>query len=194
MAITEWTITVADHITTMLERMPYQFNGQATFEAIVSAMGEEVQNLDDALVAAIGIQELTQATGDILDDIYGALVDEDRGGASDDQYRQLVKTKIKVYHSTGSPEEIIDILLNSLSEGIEVRYHEADPLVVVLGAVSTVEPTDAVWARIQRFIDMALPGGVQFHLTGATPGFFAFDGVATTNLGFSAGRFGRGIQ
>jgi hypothetical protein len=200
MAITDWTIDTTDHVTIALERLPYQFNGQTTMEAFVTAVAEEIQALDDAIMAAVGETELSVAAGDTLDDVYGALVNEDRGGASDAYYRALVKVKVAVYQSTGTPEELIAILLGCLPEGVEVRYHEAydddvsEASVIVMSYVTSGSPTAGMRARIVRFLELAMPGGKYLHLTEAAPGFFGFSGVATTTLGFGQGRFGRGIQ
>lgn len=180
-------------ITNIVERMKEAFlpewrNGSNAL-LLLEIFGEEMQLVEDVICQLIVDRVLTAAEGVNLDQ-YGELVDLERLGRTDDEYRLAIQAKIKANtrgHLAAQVGEIASVLLKS--DTIKARYLSGG------GAYFQVEYTpdsplspEHLGQAVMILQDMA-PAGVLLGLvTEATADAFCFD---SGGLGFDDGELAK---
>jgi len=140
------------HVAGVLEDMLFQDEEMPRAEAFVSIFGARWQVVEDFLWQLATERGLDEAVGVQLDGI-GDILDESRGGLTDDQYRLFLRAKILVLKSRGRVGGLINILLVLEYTAIVVR--ETPP------AHMEIEVCDVTLAReTDRVLRLAKAGGV----------------------------------
>lgn len=159
------TTYVADHKDRALDELYWQFERQPRIAALVSALAEGAQTLEDAQFDLLTSSTLTAATGQELDQ-WGQLVDERRHGLDDSTYRAVIQVKIKALRTTGKIDELIDIY-ERITEADEVRYFTHYPAGFRLTAYRTSPMSDRHVRRVKRIMAVTRPAGVAMVLAEA---------------------------
>jgi len=154
-----WTFAVAvgvehdeEHVAEALGDLLFQDQDLPRVEAYVETMGARWQVVEDFLWQLATERNLDDAVGVQLDGI-GDILDEARGGLTDDQYRLFLRAKILVLRSRGRVEELIQILEVLGYTSIAVREHPPAHIQVEVCDVTLALETD-------RILRLAKAGGV----------------------------------
>lgn len=127
---------------------------------------KQVQDLEDAFFQQITDRAIDAAVGvqlDILGDIVGQ---PDRAGLSDDDYRTIIKARIKVNRSDGHGDQMLEILnLIATATGAEtpvqiilIEHPPAGFVLQILTDIGTLDP-----AITFRLLDDARGAGIDFQ-------------------------------
>ncbi len=108
---------------------------------------DQVQELEDALFQLITDRAIDAAVGvqlDILGDIVGQ---PERVGLSDDDYRTIIKARIKVNRSDGHAEQLIEILalvatLTGVEQPAEILLLDVPPAALRISLLTDIGPLD----------------------------------------------------
>jgi len=84
------------------------------FEKMVDVFAQEVQLLEDQLIELSKQKDINTVTGIWLDYI-GKLLGTPRQGLSDEEYRKLLKVNILSNAASGTPNQMIDIVMQYVS-------------------------------------------------------------------------------
>jgi len=140
------------HVTEALEDRLFQDVGMPRLESYVSVMAARWQIVEDLLWQLATERNLEDAIGVQLDGL-GDILDESRGGLTDDQFRLFLKAKILALKSRGRVEELVQIL--EVLGYTEIVVREQPP------AHIQVEVCDVTLAReTDRVLRLAKAGGV----------------------------------
>jgi hypothetical protein len=173
---------VTSHIAEMLDRRLEEFRDKARFSAMLSLLGQQVQDLEDSLYQLLVETSLDVAVGAALDGI-GDIVGEERSGRSDSAYRIAIRTRIILNQSEGTPENIIALALAISGETNAqlTEYFPASFEIRILDALP--DGTDP--ARIAAVVRSGKPAGVRaITILHADPPF-QYD----TGTGFDEGKY-----
>lgn len=170
-----------DHRTDGLAKMLAQFKGLPRIEALVGALMDQIQKIENVLWGLYTEDWIDTASGDRLD-VLGAVVGEERGGATDDDYRAFIRARIRVNRSTGLLSELVEIVRLIQSDDLGVRAREYYP------AALQVEPEEEVIVdahRVAAMLQDAAPAGVALRFvysTAARASTLMFDDGVTPTL------------
>lgn len=173
---------ISDHRVQALARMLQEYKDKEKFEAIVSALADQIQESEDAFDDLFTLRTITAGSGQVLDDI-GTIVGQPRLGFTDERYRSLLRAKIGENVSQGDIERIISISKLLIGANL-VQLQEWYPAGVGIYASAEV-PADLINFFYER-LDKVDPAGVRleaivsFDETDA----FAFEGGVGTAKGF----------
>lgn len=117
-----------DTIRTATERLWKQFEGEPTWEALLTALGDASQDLERVLGDLLPELYVRWARGWWLEQI-GADVGRARGGQSeDDEYRLAIVAEALSQVAECTGPETIDLAIRLAPEGSDVLYQEHYPL------------------------------------------------------------------
>lgn len=129
MTISEKTTHIAEAQANFVE----QFKGKTNLDYLIEAWVTQIQELEAAAFEVLEDTWLSSAVGTQLDNI-GTVLDEERGGKSDADYRVALSAIIKVRNSDGTAEDIIDLINGATGESqtiiLEDSYMAAIEIVV----------------------------------------------------------------
>ena len=164
------------------------------WEAILTAFGNQVQDLEDALYELLTKRSIDSATGVQLDGL-GEILGEAREGRDDPAYREALRVRILLNLCESTPEEIIEIMLRA-SGSSSVEFEEFFPAALTVNIVDPIDPTDSdgdgvpdVARRLYNFLIEAKPAAVLAHL------FYIINPIGdvkffdTAGQGFDSGRW-----
>lgn len=145
------------HTADALSRLVQQFKGQAKIEALLSAIVDQVQEIEDAGQDLSDLLDIDLMTGVNLDHI-GEIVGQPREGRSDADYRVAIREAIARRISSGTPDELIEAFA-SITGSTTIDYQELHP--AGFGIYGDVDPyPDSTFDAI----DAAKPAGVYMCL------------------------------
>lgn len=177
-------LTRVDRVARALGRLPaYLADGQRRREWI-TAIVEQIQELEDAALAVYAQRHLDVAEGAQLDQL-GALVGEPRAGLEDADYRRRIRARIAHNRSQGLVEDVIRIarlIVYNAGASITVEQQDVATVVVRVGALAT---DAAVAADLISFLRTGVAAGVRVlveYSEAAPADTFTFDGPE--GLGF----------
>ena len=165
---------IPNHVEIGLGRMIAWLRNSPNLMAFLRLLLEEVQELEDAMIALILERSLNTATGAQLDQ-YGELVGQLRGGLSDKDYRRFLKVRIRANRSCGQPGTIAWVL--SELTGVAVRYGLLVPAAFSLSFTANSHSTALIRSRIRKLLQAISPAGVLLaEINESTPGSWGFEG------------------
>lgn len=180
-------VKIITHVATALGRLLAQFKGKSRIEALVTAFTEQAhgcttESIEDMFEQLKDDLWLGTAVGAQLDGL-GDILDLERSGRDDDDYRLWLRAWILVLRSSGTPEELITIVDLLAPDADSIDLEEQFPAAFVIRLTD-----DWVWADAQVLADIvgtAKPAGVKFIMEFIpTTGAFAFAGGDASDLGF----------
>lgn len=173
-----------DHVAAALARLPSRWRDKPNLAALVTLLATAVQDVEDALQDARTLRRIATGTDAQLDTI-GEIVGQERGGASDADYRRYLYARIASNRSHGTVEDLLRVsrlVLNDATLSIEVQpYAPASLVIRITGAV-----TDAVAAILIVFLRVAKAAGVALQLVTSTA-------AATSTFRFARAGYGTTI-
>ncbi len=163
-----------DHRTDGLAKLLAQFKDMPRMEAVLGAFLDQIQKIEDVLWALFTEDWIDTATGDRLD-VLGDIVGEERGGASDEEYRSFIRARVRVNRSTGLLAELVAIVKLIQYDDLDVHAREYYPAALQVEADEevTVNPH-----RVAAMLQDAAPAGVALrfvYLTAARANTLMFD-------------------
>lgn len=150
--------------------------------ALISALAAEVQEAENA-IWSIYTATLANATGDRLTQ-WGDIVGAPNPGATDDEYRGLIRAQAAAIRSSGGPEDYRR-LLRGLASGADVKVREQFPLSVSLTYYDPIPISEPEWLAYAIRTARTATVSVYFAYT-YDAAEFRF-GSAVTGLGGSFG-------
>jgi hypothetical protein len=178
-----------DHATALAEDLLSWLRGQPKMLALTSAVGSQVQELEDSLLDLRQDRLIAGAIGEQLEQ-FGVLVGEPRGSLADEDYRRFIQARILSNLCEGTPDELMTILriiAGPVATGTDVVYRRRSVASFSLeyerGAAL---PADAA-VRVGLQMVSVSPAGVELDVVeGVTPAF-RFD----AGPGFDLGKLGK---
>lgn len=141
---------ITTHEADAKARLPEQFKNKQVINAIVGAIGLEMQALEDAIFPMFDLLDISIMIGAQLDGI-GDILTEPRGGATDVNYRLALLDKAARITASGTPEQVIERIITLTSPTGAVDYREDFP------------------AGYSIFSDGSQPTGLLTTMIGASP-------------------------
>lgn len=117
---------ITDHEDQAQARLPEQFKGKDLMIALVRAIANEVQEIEDAVFPMLDLLDISTMIGAQLDGI-GDILSEPRQGLSDVNYRLALLAKGARVTASGTPEQVIERFIALTSPSGAVDYAEAFP-------------------------------------------------------------------
>jgi hypothetical protein len=180
------TLAGVDHVASALSRLIEQFKGKPNFEASISAQAEPCQTVEAALQQLSMLPSVENAFGAQLDNL-GAIVGEERQGATDGDYRLHIKARIAANRSSGTPEDLYTVFALIAPVGATYRIEECPPAALIFH-ILTVQTSPALADYLLQFLARVKAAGVraQLHWLNA-PGTGSFCFAGGPGLGFDGG-------
>lgn len=175
---------ISNHVAQAVNRFIQQYKRMARMAAIMEALVNQIQDLEDVGVDMFTALSLDYAVGAQLD-LIGRIVVQPREGFDDDFYRILLKVKIGINNSSGEPSSIINTL-QLLTSATLVHYQNLGNANVLLGVDTELDPVliDFIYANMEKVVmaGVKIDAIVSFDPDES----FSFDGVGPVGLGFSS--------
>lgn len=160
-------------------------------QAILDAMVQQVQDLEDVGWSMIYDRILESASGDQLDQV-GAIVGEGRISANDEVYRRFIAARIRTNISGGDPETMIWVL-DTIAQPVGLRLFQIYPAGVHMIYTLAGFPNDqATRDQIAAHMLDTVAAGVSLDLVEA-PSVQPFAFLGAEGEGFGVGTFGTAI-
>lgn len=165
--------------------------------AWMQALGEGAQLQEDQSFDLITSTVLGLATGDALDQ-WGELVDEQRLGLGDTEYRQFILARMLVNRSNGNPDsapidDLIEILEVASQPNAAVFHQDNFPAGFYLVTVRLTFMADETRRRVGRLMEAARPGGRHMTVIETVVDGFGFEDDPLA-AGFDIGPFSRLVE
>jgi hypothetical protein len=123
----------------------------------VRVFADQIQLLENATIDVKILRQFAHAENAQLDEI-GAIVDENRQGKSDAEYRIAILARINTNASRGEPERLISAL-RQITNSTDIHYVEYYP-----GKVRMSFSAATVVSGLLAYLQQVCPGGVQLIL------------------------------
>lgn len=171
---------ITDHVQQCLDQMMQQYKDQPNFAALMTALVNQIQDLEDAIFALDSGRQLWDgqefpAIGAQLD-VIGEIVGISRNGLSDPEYLLFIFGKIAQNFSDSTVPAILSVL-NYVFQAQSVLLQEIYPAgisVQVLGtALNPIYYQTAI-----NLVKQSLGAGINLVFVGGSPSVnvFRFDG------------------
>ena len=160
--MTDLIVKIEDHIERANDRLLSQFKGKEKIEGLLAAFHAQIQDIENVGYDLYLQRWIASATGNTLDRL-GAMVNVERNGASDSDYRINIIGEINTQFSSGSNDDII-ITAKNITGASLVLFIEEYPATFYLDCrgVDNTSLTDI--PRLKRVIEKSKPAGVKFEL------------------------------
>ena len=183
---------IPDHAERLNRRMLSQDREQPRLKALMMALGDGAQLLEDTAFDVLVGTRLELATGVNLDR-WGELVGELRLGLTDGDYRRFIRARVLVNVCNGTPDELVT-LYKLVMDTDRVQYvRPGAPAFFSLQAVRSSWLSEALRRRVRRLMGAAKPAGVAMELIEAIGDPFGFDATMLPVSGFNVGAFAREV-
>jgi len=141
--------------------------------ALVEALGEGAQLQEELAWDLLVSTGLDEATGDALDQ-WGALVGEQRLGLADNDYRQFILARMLVNRSSGTVDELVEILEVAAAPVLDVQHQDNLPAGIYLVVTRNTWLTEGARRRVARLMEAARPAGRHVSVIESLPLGFGF--------------------
>jgi len=162
------------------------------WRAFAAGLGCGLQSLEDDLFAIVSGQYFPTANGFFLDR-WGAIVGEQRGGLTDEEYRSFIRARIMTTVCGGTGDEYIRIYSLVTAPNLGVRLVGKYPAGFVLRVLRDSPMRDEVARRVVRMMDDAKADGLGMGLSEAVLTHFGFKGDPLA-AGFGEGLLARRLR
>jgi len=156
---------IANHVATAKDLLIEQFKDKENINKLVEVFALGLQEVEYTLFEMNTYRSVSSAAGVQLDNI-GEIVGEDRLGRSDVDYRDAIRFKISINHSSGEPETII-AAATFITKASIVLFYELFPANCIVITNGTI-PSD-----YKSQMKKIMPAGVGLEVglipTGRTP-------------------------
>lgn len=149
---------VTDHAAQAREKLLQQFKGLDNWADLLNVYSAQIQDIEDMLFQQIDVRFLDDALGDLLDGL-GRIVGVERGGLSDDEYRIRIRAQIKINLSSGTIEDISEIMTLVLPGATAFELAEEFPGQFLVDVTDVLPGTDGEF--VSGILQKAKAGGVR---------------------------------
>lgn len=177
------TLTRIDtHVEDGIDLLIDQYRDKPRIEALLTSYLTPCQKLENTFWDILEKRALDVATDAQLDTL-GRLVGQPRIGATDDDYRAFIRTRIRANRSRGKSVDVIEVaILATGGDQRAIRYIEIYPATFIIDLVYYIDTLGISAQFLHDIIEAAKPAGVDFALHFSQfeedDGTFAFaDGV-----------------
>jgi hypothetical protein len=179
---------IPDHEDQLIALVPSQFRDEPRWQALLKAMAEGLQVMEDQFFSLIVSRTLAASSGAQLDQ-WGDMVGEPRDGATDAVYRVFIEARIFANNATGIVNDFI-FLLQTTTAPSTVRHLNIFPACCQFDIRVAVFMSELQRGKVRRLLESVRPGGVCFLITEAADGSFGFFADPDA-FGFGEGTFSR---
>lgn len=155
---------IPDHLEQALDVWLSQDRNKPRLAALMAAIMEQVQYLEDVLWDNYVSTPLTAARGAMLD-TWGQILGEPREDADDEDYRRFLQVRLLVLICEGSQPEIEQIWSLVTQPATGYAIYDLFPAAYRLLTLREVPMSDALIARVKRVMEQVRPAGVGHVLT-----------------------------
>jgi hypothetical protein len=169
-------------------RLLNQFQNLPGWEAILSALLEQFDELEDSSTQLGVLSAIDRNVGAQLDNI-GALIGEPREGFDDVVYRLHLKARVFLNKGSGTAPEILRMFDTLLGGAVDLRLEDEYPATFSLHTEDSAALDGTLAPYLATFLSQARAAGVRsiFHWTVVPPSeTFAFY-ESSEGLGFDDG-------
>ncbi len=154
----------AEHTAEAISHLIDYFRDGPRNQALLTALTDQVQEIENAQWAHHNAFDVDTATGDQLD-LLGRRVGERRSDRIDDVYRTAIRVRILVNLSNGRIEELLAIA-KGISPTATIIARESYPagFSIELSTLGT-----STFVNAYRLLKQAKPAGVRLTFTGGAP-------------------------
>ena len=186
-------VYIPDFADQAVSDLPSQFRGEGKTvnEALMRALGDGVQLLEDSQFGLAVGSRIDVAAGAMLD-VWGDLVGEDRGGLADIDYRRFIKARILVNRASGSADDFAEIMA-IITAPSTVRVEAYYPAELILYAFRESAMSDAVVARVAAMLTDCKPIGIKLQAIEAIGSYLGFSENPGAPLPMPLGTMARNI-
>lgn len=167
---------ITTHAADALARLPESRKGKDNLAHLISTMGIQVQELEQALYELLTERQIDTAVGVQLDAI-GEIVGQPRAGESDDDYRRMVRARIAANNSEGRVADFIRVTRAVINDAtLAVRPAPGYPAAMVIHVEAGILSDAAAQILIELLRDTRA-GGVRVlahYLTAEPEDSFTF--------------------
>lgn len=160
--------------------------------ALVASLGTGVQEQEELAWDILVSTGLDEASGDALDQ-WGEVVGEQRGPLSDNDYRQFILARMLVNRSSGTVDELLEILDVATQPNVSVAHLDNLPAGFYLTVERQSFLAEPTRRRVARLMEDARPAGRHMSVVESLVGGFGFRDD-TTAEGYGVGPFSRLIR
>lgn len=182
---------VPDWRTKAVRRLLVAWNGPNS-RAWIEALATGVQAFEDVAFDVLSSTYFQNSTGDALDQ-WGALVNEQRLGLSDDEYRNFISARMLANRSNGRDDELIELFQLLTSPFVDLFMVDYLPACFVLTVVRRDFMSDEFRKRVGRTMQRAKTSGRTMVLIESVAEGFGFQGDPTAT-GYDVGPLSRLIE
>jgi hypothetical protein len=170
-----------DVVNRALDLLLQQFKTKENIAQVISIFAQQYQEIEDVLKDLYNGRYIEGAVGTQLDGI-GSIVGAERFGATDEQYRNVIRFQIMINKSGGEPETLIGAL-KFISQSAKVSLREYFPAKVG-GEISNADNLINLPENINRYMQALCGGGIKWLYTIITNDFpFTFDDDTNSETG-----------
>lgn len=147
---------ITNHVTQAAGLLLQQLRGKPKIEAFLKAFVAQVQELETAFWSLLLDRTLAAAVGAQLD-VLGRVVNREREGLGDDDYRAVLAAWIAANRAGGTADDVLRVTVLAVGAANTVSLQEFFPasMVVTLGNALALSP-----AIVAAIIRRARMGGV----------------------------------
>ena len=171
---------IPNHVELLLDRLPSYFKNAPDFKATLTVFGDRVQDLEDVIYSMIVGRMLDTGQGVQLNQ-YGTTVGQSRQGRTDEEYRRLIRAKIRLNLSTGRIADILgaaDAYIGSVVMYLYLEPNYPAGYNLYVGVESGVDYlSSSERSTLNSITLLATASGVGYNLIESLGvGYFGFDG------------------
>lgn len=172
------------HTTEALALLPQQFSGADNLKAFLTAFLSRVQEAENMLIELWQNRWLDNATGDLLDEL-GSIVGQERNGLGDDDYRIMIRVRVRINLSSGLDSDIVEtfgMVLQDPSPSMALEeYYPASIVVRLLDEVAGGNDVVTILASILGEVRSASVLAQLVYLNAAPEASFSFADLPDTS-------------
>ena len=163
---------VTDHEDQGVALLITQFRDKPLIEIMLRALLEQVQEAENALFALLIERTIDTAVGAQLD-VIGKIVGQSRGTFDEDTYRTFIRGRVLVNRSSGTTDQMVEIVNTLLPDGVSLRVKEYYPAAFQLEVTSSI--SDGLGNAIAAIV-------LEAKALGIAPHFLWFNGPAVFRM------------
>lgn len=160
------------------------FQNKPVARAIKGGFAQLVQRSNEAVLDAVQSMRLDRLAGWGLAR-WAAIVDEQRGNLTDEEWTRVVRGKVAAVVSQGDGTSMAEVVTASFPDVVQYRIDDYQPATIII----TIKTNDGISAqlapRIKQVLRLAKPAGVKMEVGQSPPQAFSFFGGG--GFGFNVG-------
>lgn len=157
---------IENHKQEAIGKIRQQYKDKPRIKALFDSIIDEIQTLENVFVQLREEKSIYVAVGAQLD-LWGEVLNQPRGGLSDQQYRLVLLGQIAVNVSKGTPEDLIQVF-SLFTNPDYISLNEFYPAALQLTSVGgeAIGSVEDIKSALRR----AAPAGVSIDLFTTAPG------------------------